>query len=61
MTLNHLFPVIVAAKRTPMGCFQGNLSSFKGYQLGSAVIKSLKISHPIDEVIMGCVLSAAQG
>jgi acetyl-CoA C-acetyltransferase len=61
MTLNHHLPVIVAAKRTPIGCFQGNLSSFKGYQLGSAVIKSLEIPHPIDEVIMGCVLPASQG
>jgi acetyl-CoA C-acetyltransferase len=61
MTLNYHLPIIVAAKRTSMGCFQGNLNSFKGYQLGSAVIKSLNIPHPIDEVIMGCVLQAAQG
>jgi acetyl-CoA C-acetyltransferase len=54
-------PVIVAAKRTPIGSFQGCLSSFKGYQLGSAVIKSLDLSCAVDEVIMGCVLQAAQG
>ena len=62
MTPSHAFhPFIIAAKRTPMGNFQGALSSFKGYQLGSAVIKSLSLSGVIDEVIMGCVLQAAQG
>ena len=58
---NYSLPVIVAAKRTPIGNFQGGLSSFKGYQLGSAVIKSLGLSGNIDEVIMGCVLQASQG
>ena len=31
--------VIVSAKRTPMGSFQGDLSSFKAPELGSIVIK----------------------
>ena len=53
---------LAEAKRTPTGSFQGSLASFKGYQLGSAAIRSLETgSSIIDEVIMGCVLSAAQG
>lgn len=53
---------IVEAKRTPTGSFQGVLGSLKGHQLGSVAIKSLNsISSIVDEVIMGCVLSAAQG
>ncbi len=58
--------VIVSAKRTPMGNFQGELSSLSASDLGAAAIRAaietagLK-DHPIDEVIMGCVLSAGQG
>jgi acetyl-CoA C-acetyltransferase len=55
--------VIVAAKRTPVGSFQGVLSTVPAPKLGSTVIKSIidetKINtHQIDEVIMGCVLPA---
>ena len=58
----HSFsPVIVAAKRTPIGTFQGSLSSFKGHELGSITIRALNLTQEVDEVIMGCVLSAAQG
>ena len=58
--------VIVSAKRTPVGSFQGSLSSFSASDLGSIVIKALvdeiKIDpNSIDEVIMGNVLSAGQG
>jgi len=58
--------VIVSAKRTPVGSFQGSLSSFSASDLGSIVIKTLvdetKIDpESIDEVIMGNVLSAGQG
>ena len=58
--------VIVSAKRTPVGSFQGSLSSFSASDLGSLVIKALvdeiKIEpNSIDEVIMGNVLSAGQG
>jgi len=52
---------IAAAKRTPTGSFQGILESFKGHQLGSMAIKALQADLPLDEVIMGCVLTAAQG
>ncbi len=58
--------VIVAAKRTPIGAFQGVLTPMTAPQLGSAAIKAaiesagLK-SADIQEVIMGCVLSAGLG
>ena len=58
--------VIVGAKRTPIGAFQGQLSSLSASDLGSFVIKQVLVdtniqSHQIDEVIMGNVLSAGQG
>ncbi len=58
--------VIIEAKRTPIGSFQGILSSLSAPQLGSLVIKDLlertKINpNEIDEVIMGNVLSAGVG
>ncbi|WOI36071.1 thiolase family protein [Alteromonas sp. CI.11.F.A3] len=56
--------VIVAAKRTPMGGFNGSLSGVAATELGSTAIKSvcdtLDVSQ-IDEVIMGCVLPAGLG
>jgi len=59
-------PVIVSAVRTPVGSFNGALSSVKSTKLGSIVIKEavnragLK-PEDIDEVIMGCVLPANLG
>ncbi|MEP2653551.1 MAG: acetyl-CoA C-acyltransferase [Paraglaciecola sp.] len=56
--------VIVAAKRTPMGGFMGSLSSVTGTELGSHAIKALldeNVLPHVDEVIMGCVLSAGLG
>ena len=58
--------VIISAKRTPVGAFQGNLSSVSASQLGSIAIKAVleetKVDlNSIDEVIMGNVLSAGQG
>ncbi len=54
--------LILQAKRTPIGAFQGQLSSFKAWELGAQVIKAaaLDFVQP-EEVIMGCVLSAGQG
>ncbi|BCO18774.1 acetyl-CoA acetyltransferase [Alteromonas sp. KC3] len=56
--------VIVAAKRTPMGGFNGSLSGVSATHLGEVAIKSavenLDVSA-IDEVIMGCVLPAGLG
>ena len=58
--------VIVAAKRTPIGAFQGQFSSLSASDLGALVIKQVLIDakiqpDQIDEVIMGNVLSAGQG
>jgi acetyl-CoA C-acetyltransferase len=58
--------VIVSAKRTAIGSFNGVLSSFTSGQLGSFAIKAVledsKIDLSlIDEVIMGNVLMAGQG
>jgi acetyl-CoA C-acetyltransferase len=56
--------VIVAAKRTPMGGFNGSLSAVPSTELGAVAIKAacenVDVSH-IDEVIMGCVLPAGLG
>ena len=58
--------VIVAAKRTPIGAFQGNLSSVLAPKLGAIAIKAVVEETGIDksqinEVIMGNVLSAGIG
>jgi acetyl-CoA C-acetyltransferase len=58
--------VIVSAMRTPMGNFQGELSSLVASDLGAAAIaaamKNTSLEKDaIDEVIMGCVLPAGQG
>ena len=58
--------VIVAAKRTPIGAFQGNLSSVLAPKLGAIAIKAVVEETCIDkskinEVIMGNVLSAGIG
>jgi len=58
--------VIVSAVRTPLGSFNGVFSSIPATQLGSlAIMEALKridLSREfIDEVYMGCVLSAGLG
>ncbi len=58
--------VVISAKRTPVGSFQGSLSNVPATKLGSIAVASLiaetKIDpKEIDEVIMGCVLPAGQG
>lgn len=58
--------VIVAAKRTPIGAFQGVLSGATATQLGAAAIKDAVDgtgidAADIDRVIMGCVLPAGLG
>lgn len=55
--------VIVSAARTPIGGFMGNLSGATTPELGAAAIKAAVsranlANDQIDEVIMGCVLSA---
>jgi len=58
--------VIVAAKRTPIGAFQGHLSSISPPDLAAIAIKHIlgetRIQpDQIDEIIMGNVLTAGQG
>ncbi|EDP99891.1 thiolase family protein [Shewanella benthica] len=58
--------VIVAAKRTPMGGFQGSLSTVPSPKLAATAIKSLieqtgVAADAVDEVLMGCVLPAGLG
>jgi acetyl-CoA C-acetyltransferase len=58
--------VIVAAKRTPMGGFQGNLSSVASPILAATAIKGLLAEtqlagEHVYEVLMGCVLPAGLG
>src|SRR6201992_1718050 len=58
--------VIVSAKRTPIGAFQGALAPVTATQLGSAAVKAAieasgVSAADIQEVIMGCVLSAGLG
>jgi len=55
--------VIVAARRTPIGAFQGALSGATAPQLGAAAVRaaladSRASGEQIDEVILGCVLPA---
>ena len=58
--------VIVAAKRTPIGAFQGTLSGATAPQLGAAAIGAAVAESgvdvaDIDEILMGCVLPAGLG
>ena len=57
---------IVAARRTPIGAFQGALSGATAPQLASAAVRAAvadsRVSgEQIDEVILGCVLPAGLG
>jgi len=58
--------VIVAAKRTPVGSFQGALASVSAVELGATVIRQLLSDTglapaEVDEVILGQVLTAGAG
>lgn len=58
--------VIVAAARTPLGRFQGELAGLRAPALGAHVIgaalqRASLTPDRIDEVLMGCVLPAGQG
>ncbi|MGD9690445.1 MAG: thiolase family protein [Phycisphaerales bacterium] len=62
-------PVILAAKRTPIGRFFGGLSKVPSPVLGSYAAKAVleevggvgKVGGQVDECIMGCVLQAGLG
>eukprot|EP00976_Prorocentrum_cordatum_P074105 1181389-Prorocentrum_minimum.AAC.2 len=58
--------VIVAARRTAIGNFNGSLSKIPASELGAAVIRQLLVDanlppDGVDEVILGQVLTAATG
>ena len=58
--------VILSARRTPVGAFQGAFASVTSPQLGAVAIKAALADSgvsnaQVDEVIMGCVLSAGLG
>src|SRR5580704_4407103 len=58
--------VILSARRTPVGAFQGAFSGVTGPQLGAVAIKAALAdsgvaASEVDETIMGCVLSAGLG
>src|SRR6202051_4433136 len=58
--------VILAARRTPVGAFQGAFATVTAPQLGSVAIKAALAdsgvaTSQIYEFIMGCVLSAGIG
>jgi acetyl-CoA C-acetyltransferase len=57
---------IVAARRTPIGAFQGALAGATAPQLGSAALRAALADsriapEQVDEVILGCVLPAGLG
>ena len=57
---------IVAASRTPMGSMLGSLTDISVSDLGASVVSSLiektgLTNDGIDELLMGCVLSAGVG
>jgi acetyl-CoA C-acetyltransferase len=58
--------VILAARRTPVGAFQGVFAGVTATQLGAVAIKAAVADSglaaaDIDEVMMGCVLAAGLG
>ncbi len=64
--MEHDPVVIVGARRTPMGAFQGALSGKTAPELGAlaiaaALAQSGLQAGDIDEAVMGCVLSAGLG
>jgi acetyl-CoA C-acetyltransferase len=59
-------PVILSAVRTPVGKFQGSLSSFSATELGARVVA--EVTHragiepeTVDEIVMGNVVQAGLG
>ncbi len=64
--MSHDSIVILSARRTPIGAFQGMFAGVKAPELGSAAIRgALEASGlsgaDVQEVIMGCVLPAGLG
>ena len=66
MASTHPDIVIVSAARTPVGSFNGALASLTGAQLGTIALKAAMSRagvepSQIDDVILGQILTAAQG
>lgn len=64
--MSHDPIVIVAAKRTPIGAFQGQFTPVKATELGSAAAQAALAAaslqgDDLSEVIFGCVLPAGVG
>ncbi len=58
--------VVASAARTPVGSFNGSFAAVPAHELGAVVIKELLAragveADEVDEVILGQVLTAAQG
>jgi acetyl-CoA C-acetyltransferase len=64
--MSHDAIVIIAAARTPMGAFQGELKGLTASALGGVAIQAAVqragiAPTQVQEVLMGCVLPAGQG
>lgn len=64
--MSQAVPVIVAARRTPIGRFLGGLSRVKAVDLGTHALRAVLEDVPaikdcVDEAIFGCVLQAGLG
>ena len=64
--MNSNQPVILSARRTPIGRFLGGLSRVPAPELGAcaiaAALEDASVSpESVDEVFMGCVLQAGVG
>lgn len=64
--MDHRNAVIVSAARTPIGSFGGALSPLQAPRLGAIVVKEVLrrvevAPGSVDQVIMGCVLTAGLG
>ena len=59
-------PVIVAAKRTPIGTFNGSIASLAANELGATCIRAILAETKLDptlveDVILGQILTAGEG
>jgi acetyl-CoA C-acetyltransferase len=52
---------IIEAKRTPIGSLLGQFSSFSAIDLGVECLKKITNKNKVEEMIIGCVLSAGLG
>ncbi|MBM4197582.1 MAG: acetyl-CoA C-acyltransferase [Gammaproteobacteria bacterium] len=66
MTVNQESVVLVAARRSPIGAFQGTLAPLSATRLGSTVIRQVLADSSlqggdIEQALLGCVLQAGLG